>query len=87
MTITRATTLALNAWTRANRRAADDYYERNREPDEADPPQPRPLKTHCAHGHEFDKKNTYVDSRGWQTCRICAAKRRRDARAKLRGAA
>lgn len=28
MTITRATTLALNAWTRANRRAGDDYATR-----------------------------------------------------------
>jgi len=29
-------------------------------------------KTHCANGHEFTPKNTYVDPRtGWRQCRTC----------------
>lgn len=28
-------------------------------------------KTHCHRGHEFNDENTYVDPRGWRTCRAC----------------
>ncbi len=28
-------------------------------------------KTACAHGHEFDEQNTYVDPRGQRHCRAC----------------
>jgi hypothetical protein len=28
-------------------------------------------KTHCPKGHIYDEANTYIDSRGKRTCRIC----------------
>lgn len=28
-------------------------------------------KTHCPHGHPYDKENTYVTPRGERKCRIC----------------
>ena len=34
-------------------------------------------KTHCTHGHLFDKANTYVDSDGHRSCRACHASRAR----------
>lgn len=30
------------------------------------------LKTHCIHGHEYNKKNTYYCSDGGRRCRVCA---------------
>lgn len=32
---------------------------------------PPPKKTHCKRGHRFNKKNTYIDSRGNRVCREC----------------
>jgi len=32
---------------------------------------------HCKHGHAFDEENTYLNKRGWRTCRMCARLRRR----------
>ena len=29
-------------------------------------------KTHCPHGHEYSKKNTYVRENGGRQCRVCA---------------
>lgn len=29
--------------------------------------------THCAHGHRFTERNTYIDTRGKRRCRICLA--------------
>jgi len=34
-------------------------------------------KTHCIHGHPFDKANTYVTSRGKRICRECQRARGR----------
>jgi hypothetical protein len=28
-------------------------------------------KTHCKHGHEFTKNNTYTSKEGWRRCRTC----------------
>jgi HNH endonuclease len=28
-------------------------------------------KTHCKHGHPFDKKNTYINPRGQRECKEC----------------
>jgi hypothetical protein len=33
--------------------------------------------THCRSGHEFDERNTYMDSRGRRHCRTCANQRAR----------
>lgn len=38
-------------------------------------PLTRSRQTHCVHGHEFTEGNTYVDRRGYRSCRTC----RRDA--------
>ncbi len=35
----------------------------------------RKSKTHCKFGHAFSEQNTYVDSRGSKTCKICRRKR------------
>lgn len=32
-------------------------------------------KTHCVRGHEFTVENTYVDPRGYRSCRACRAQR------------
>ena len=42
-------------------------------------------KTHCPHGHEYTRENTYTDKRGWRSCRICkqAAMKRFYARREL----
>lgn len=29
-------------------------------------------KTHCSHGHAYNKENTYIGSDGSRTCRTCA---------------
>ncbi len=29
-------------------------------------------RTHCKHGHEFTPENTYVNKKGWRTCRACS---------------
>lgn len=31
-------------------------------------------KTHCIHGHEFSKENTYIRKTGDRSCRICMKK-------------
>lgn len=36
------------------------------------------VKTHCKHGHEFNKENTCTNSRGSRTCRICRRKQKKD---------
>ena len=41
-------------------------------------------KTHCNRGHEFSKKNTYYDKRGWRQCKTCNKLRMRTRRAKDR---
>lgn len=28
-------------------------------------------KTHCKHGHEFTRSNTYISKEGWRSCRKC----------------
>lgn len=28
-------------------------------------------KTHCIRGHEYTPENTYVNPRGWRSCRAC----------------
>src|SRR4051794_23315069 len=38
-------------------------------------PLTRSQQTHCIHGHEFTDANTYIDRRGFRSCRTC----RRDA--------
>ncbi|WP_167131951.1 NUMOD4 motif-containing HNH endonuclease [Paramicrobacterium chengjingii] len=35
------------------------------------------VKTHCKRGHQFDKKNTYVDPSGYRVCRACQRMRER----------
>lgn len=30
-------------------------------------------KTHCRRGHEYNEKNTHINSHGWRVCRVCAA--------------
>lgn len=35
------------------------------------------VKTECDHGHSFDAENTYIDRRGWRSCRACRRDRRR----------
>ena len=32
----------------------------------------RETKTHCAHGHPWNEKNTRILSNGWRQCRTCA---------------
>lgn len=32
------------------------------------------LKTHCPHGHPYDKENTYMLRGKWRRCRICVRK-------------
>jgi hypothetical protein len=32
------------------------------------------LKTHCRHGHEYTKENTYVRSNGRRSCKTCVLK-------------
>lgn len=34
-------------------------------------------QTHCTHGHAFTPRNTYVDPRGFRSCRACRRERRR----------
>jgi len=41
-------------------------------------------KTHCIHGHEFTKKNTYYRADGKRQCKACDARRCRARRATLR---
>lgn len=41
-------------------------------------------RTHCKHGHELDKKNTYI-WRGMKNCKICKCESQRRIRAKTRG--
>lgn len=36
-------------------------------------------KTHCAHGHPFDKKNTYITKQGKRHCRACDLERHNQA--------
>lgn len=74
MTITRATTLALNAWTRANRRAAQSYYESNGE-----------VPTYCHAGHPFDPEATPRPGRR-PRCRVCLAENSRAYRARKKAA-
>jgi hypothetical protein len=39
------------------------------------------MQTHCIHGHEFTKENTYYKvSNGTRVCRECAANRQRELR-------
>jgi hypothetical protein len=40
------------------------------------------LKTHCAHGHEFNDENTYRPLTGGRECRVCRANRSRAYRAR-----
>ncbi len=28
-------------------------------------------RTHCKNGHEFTEENTYVNTRGFRTCKAC----------------
>jgi len=28
-------------------------------------------RTHCPHGHPYNKKNTYIRPEGWKECRAC----------------
>ena len=35
----------------------------------------RAPKTHCKHGHEYDEKNTRINSKGRKVCRACDRKR------------
>lgn len=32
---------------------------------------PNSKKTHCKHGHQFNKENTYIDREGFRMCRAC----------------
>jgi hypothetical protein len=41
------------------------------------PPAWNLAKTHCIHGHEFTLENTYVNRRGWRSCRRCSRERDR----------
>lgn len=41
-------------------------------PDESDPSEKKPRRTHCAHGHEFLPQNTKVRKNGARICLICA---------------
>jgi hypothetical protein len=34
-------------------------------------PLARSRQTECVHGHSLDKANTYLDSRGYRSCRAC----------------
>jgi len=34
-------------------------------------------RTHCKNGHERNARNTYVNSKGWKICRICACDKER----------
>lgn len=40
------------------------------------------MKTHCIHGHEYTKENTYVDSRGNRSCRRCRTEQARSSKQK-----
>lgn len=37
-------------------------------------------KTHCKRGHEFTKKNTYINKLGKRICRLCGRNRMRERR-------
>ena len=37
-------------------------------------------KTHCPHGHEYTRENTYIDQSGWRECRACNRDRARNRR-------
>ena len=55
-------------------------------PDESDPSEKKPRRTHCAHGHEFLPQNTKVRKNGSRICLTCAMNREANDRvAKLNG--
>lgn len=31
------------------------------------------MRTHCKHGHPWNKKNVYTNIQGYQSCRVCAS--------------
>lgn len=35
-------------------------------------------KTYCVHGHLYDPENTYVNHKGYRSCRACTRKRNRE---------
>ena len=44
-------------------------------------------KTHCKHGHPFDKENTYHDPNGRRRCLICCRRKSREWKARRRARA
>jgi len=43
-------------------------------------------QTHCIHGHEFSKDNTYIKPEGTRACKACLRRRRREYRDRLAAA-
>ncbi len=41
-------------------------------------------QTHCAHGHEFTRGNTQINSRGFRQCKTCRARWERNRYARIR---
>ena len=44
------------------------------------------LLDHCAKGHPFDEVNTYVNPKGYRSCRLCERARRRQSASRLQEA-
>lgn len=47
---------------------------------------PYSKNTHCKHGHEFTPENTYVNAKGYRTCKTCSFRRTRERRQRLAAA-
>lgn len=41
-------------------------------------------RTHCCHGHAFDKQNTYSNSKGWRQCKVCTLNRDKERKCQMK---